>query len=140
MAVLALPIFAGANTTIALKPLTALPTEGRCTLPDMSDEPRTLEEMAKEYYSVKRSELTLTDEETETIINNALGRFTKLTAAAIETAAYLLEHADTDSVRWNVTKYVLEHNLFGGSKDADEIEELLKALYAEKPADTEAVA
>ena len=106
----------------------------------MSEDTRTLEQLAKDYYSVRRSELTLTDEETETILGNAKSRFVHLTAAAIETMAYLLEHADSDSVRWNVAKYVADHNLFAATKGEDEIEKLLKDLYAEKPSsDVEAL-
>lgn len=96
---------------------------------------RTLEQIAKDYYSARRSELTLTDEQTEVILTNAKGRFAHLTAAAMETMAYLLEHADSDSVRWNVAKYVTDHNLFEATKSEDEIEKLLKDLYANKPAE-----
>jgi len=99
----------------------------------MDTEDRTLEQLAKDYYSARRSELTLTDEQTEIIITNAKGRFAHLTAAAMETMAYLLEHADSDSVKWNVAKYVADHNLFAATKSEDEIEKLLKDLYAEKP-------
>lgn len=108
------------------------------TAPQTPQDTRTLEEVAKEYYSVRRSELTLSDEQTEIIVQNAQGRFTKLSAAAIETIAYLLEHADSDAVRWNVAKFVVEHNLFKQSKEADAIEQLLKDLYKDKVPNTSA--
>lgn len=94
----------------------------------MDTDGRTLEEVAREYYSVRRAELTLTDEETDNIIQAAKARFTKLTAAAVETVSYLMEHADSDAVRWNVSKYVLENNLFKQDTTEDEIEKLLRDL------------
>lgn len=99
---------------------------------------RTLEEIAKEYYSVRRSELTLTDEETDNIIQNAKGRFTKLVAAALETTAHLMEHAESDAVRWNVTKYVLDNELFKVDTADDEIEKLLRELTKNHNAQTTA--
>lgn len=105
-----------------------------------TSEQQTLEQLAKEYYSVRRSELTLTDEQTEAIITNAKGRFTHLTAAAVENLAHLMEHADSDAVRWNATKYVLDNNLFGKDIAEDEIEKLLKDLYKQAPTEAPSAA
>lgn len=88
----------------------------------------SLEVLAREYYSVKRAELTLTPEDIENIVENAKGRLSRLTAAAVEQLAHLMEHADSDAVRWNVTKYVLDHNLFAGDKSEDELDKLLRDL------------
>jgi len=93
----------------------------------------TLENLAREYYSVRRAEFTLTDEETQNIIDNAKGRLDKLAAAAVENVAHLMEHADSDAVRWNVTKYVMDHVLFKGEKQQDELDKLLRDLTTKKP-------
>jgi len=99
-------------------------------------EAATLENLAKEYYSVRRAEFTLTDEETQNIIDNAKGRLDKLAAAAVENVAHLMEHADSDAVRWNVTKYVMDHVLFKGEKHQEDLDKLLRDLTTKKPATT----
>jgi hypothetical protein len=94
----------------------------------MATESSTLEQLAKEYYSVRRAELTLTDEETENIVTGAKHRFTQLEAAAVETMAYLMEHAESDAVRWNVAKYVHDNVVLKTDTADDTIEALLRDL------------
>ena len=96
--------------------------------PATSSEPKTLEELAKEYYAVRRSELTLTDEETQNILDNAKHRFTQLEAAAIETMAYLMEHAESDAVRWNVAKYVHDNVMLRQAEGDTDMDKLLRDL------------
>lgn len=100
---------------------------------DNAHEPKTLEELAKEYYSVRRAEFSLTDEETQTILDNAKKRFMQLEAAAIETMAYLMEHADSDAVRWNVAKYVHDNVIAKTAAEDTDMDKLLRDLIKAHP-------
>jgi len=92
------------------------------------DKVLTLEEAAKEYYSARRAEFSLTDAQTQTILDNAKKRFQQLEAAAVETLAYLMEHADTDAIRFNVAKYVHDNNVLKTTKEGDDMDKLLRDL------------
>jgi len=95
---------------------------------DMPSNEPTLEKLAREYYEVHRAELCLEDGELELLRQNVKTRLKQLTAAAIENAAHLMEHADSDAVRWNVTKYVLDNGLFDKEGPEDELEAIIKGL------------
>ena len=104
-----------------------------------AQDPKSLEAMAKEYYEVHRAEFVLEDGELETLRHNVKTRLKQLTAAAIENAAHLMQHADSDAVRWNVTKYVLDNGLFDKETPEDELEALINGLKSKpkKKAQTE---
>lgn len=95
---------------------------------DKPEQPATLEELAKEYYAAQRAEFSLTDEETQTILDNAKKRFMQLEAAAVETMAYLMEHAESDAVRWNVAKYVNDNVLLKQDEADSDMDKLLRDL------------
>lgn len=98
------------------------------TSPQDANSEATLESLAKEYYEVHRAEFILEDGELDTLRENVKTRLKQLTAAAIENAVHLMEHADSDAVRWNVTKYILDNGLFDKETPENELDAIIAGL------------
>lgn len=107
-----------------------LSTTVRLTLRPM--EP-TLEQLARDYYGAKRGEFIIDDDEAEIVKENAKNRLDGLVAAACEVTASLLEHAESESVRWNIAKYIIDRRLHKVEGPEDELEKIIKGLR-KKPA------
>lgn len=92
----------------------------------------TLEQAAKEYYSVMRGEFEVEQSELQTLKDNARKRMEQLVALAVENAVNLMVNADSDAVRWNVTKYVLDNCLLDKDTPEDELDKIISNLTKKK--------
>lgn len=82
----------------------------------MADREPTLQEMVTDYL---QREFNTAELEARSAID-------KLTPLAVKKMEYLLLNADSESVQWQISKFILDRKLVDGSDD--EIKELLARL------------
>jgi hypothetical protein len=94
------------------------------------DSEDTLAAAARDYYRAMRGEFLLDQSQQDTIKDNGKTTLVHLLPNALEELRSLMEAADSESVRWAATKWVLENTL--GDKDPEEgdLARLLRGLRA----------
>lgn len=92
-----------------------------------------LAQEARDYYAAMRGEMVLDKDKHDTIKENGKTEIVNLVPQALANLQYLMEHSDSETVRWNATKFILENGLYGRNPEEDELERLVRSLKKPVP-------
>lgn len=95
-----------------------------------------LEEAAQQYYAAMRGEMILDQSQHDAIKENGKTTLINLVPFGLTQLQWLAEHADSETVRWSATKYILDNGLYGKSPDEDELDRLIRSMRPTTPTPT----